>query len=54
MEISYNAVDFHSLVNLVAADFFIITSVIRQKDESQNGGNKKTKQAKFSEKMTFL
>ena len=30
------------------------TSVIRQKDESQNGGNKKTKHAKFSEKRTFL
>ena len=25
-------------------------SVIRQKGESQNGGNKKTKHAKFSEK----
>ena len=29
-------------------------SVIRQKGESQNGGNKKTKHAKFSEKRTFL
>ena len=28
--------------------------VIRQKGESQNGGNKKTKHAKFSEKRTFL
>ena len=31
-----------------------IMSVIRQKGESQNGGNKKAKQAKFSEKRTFL
>ena len=31
-----------------------ISSVIRQKGESQNGGNKKTKHAKFSEKRTFL
>ena len=29
-------------------------SVIRQKRESQNGGNKKLKHAKFSEKQTFL
>ena len=28
--------------------------VIRQKDKSQNGGNKKTKHAEFSEKRTFL
>ena len=28
--------------------------VIGQKGESQNGGNKKTKHAKFSEKRTFL
>ena len=32
----------------------IIVPVIRQKGESQNGGNKKTKHAKFSEKRTFL
>ena len=31
-----------------------ILSVIREKDESQNGGNKKAKVAKFSEKQTFL
>ena len=30
------------------------TSVIRQKGESQNRGNKKAKHAKFSEKRTFL
>ena len=30
------------------------SSVIRQKGESQNGGNKKTKYAKFAEKRTFL
>ena len=29
-------------------------SVINQKGESQNGGNEKTKHAKFSEKRTFL
>ena len=28
--------------------------VIRQKGKSQNGGNKKAKHAKFSEKQTFL
>ena len=28
--------------------------VIRQKSDSQNGGNKKAKHAKFSEKRTFL
>ena len=28
--------------------------VIRQKNESQNGGNKKAKHAKFSEKRTFF
>ena len=27
---------------------------VRQKVESQNGGNKETKHAKFSEKLTFL
>ena len=30
------------------------SSLIRQKVESQNGGNKKAKHAKFSEKQTFL
>ena len=29
-------------------------SVIWQKGESQNGGNKNTKHAKFSEKQTFF
>ena len=28
--------------------------VVRQKGESQNGGGKKTKHSKFSEKRTFL
>ena len=32
----------------------VISSVIRQKGESQNGCFKKTKHAKFSEKRTFL
>ena len=31
-----------------------ISSVIRQKGEYQNGGNKKAKHAKFPEKPTFL
>ena len=31
----------------------IILPVIRQKGESQNGGNKKTKRAKFPEKLSF-
>ena len=33
---------------------YIKSSVIRQKGESQDGGNKKTKHPKFSEKRTFL
>ena len=32
----------------------VISLVIRQKGESKNGGNKKTKHPKFSEKRTFL
>ena len=28
--------------------------VMREKDESQSGGNKKAKHAKYSEKRTFL
>ena len=31
-----------------------MSSVIRQKGEPQNEGNKKIKQAKFSKKRTFL
>ena len=31
-----------------------ILPMIRQKSESQNGGNKKTKNAKISEKRTLL
>ena len=33
---------------------FVNSSVIRQKGESQNGCFKKTKDAKFSKKRTFL
>ena len=33
---------------------FTKSSVIRQKDESQNGVNQKAKHAKFSEKRLFL
>ena len=32
----------------------ISSSVISQKSESQNGGNKKTKQAKFSEENEYF
>ena len=35
-------------------NFNHISSVTRQKGQSQDGGNMKTKQAKFSEKLTFL
>ena len=34
--------------------WFWISSVIWQKGEYQNGGNKNTKHAKFSEKRTFF
>ena len=34
--------------------YTVILSVIRQKDESQNGCFKKTRHVKFSEKRTFL
>ena len=32
----------------------MLSSVIRQKDESQNRGNRKTKHCKFSERQTLL
>ena len=35
-------------------DSEVRSSVIRQKGEFQNGGNKKKKLCKFSEKLTFL
>ena len=48
-------------INKLAPKYFLVlikkqskSSVIRQKGESQNGGRKKTKYAKFSEKQTFL
>ena len=31
-----------------------VSSIIRQKGKSEQGGNKKTKYAKFSEKPTFI
>ena len=37
-----------------AENFVDKSSVIRKKEEFQNGGNKKSKHAKFSEKRTFL
>ena len=41
---------------LVFASFYyyMMASVIQQKGESPNGGNKKAKHTKFSEKRTFL
>ena len=36
------------------SQLFTLLSVIRQEGESQDGGNKKTKYAKFSEKRAFL
>ena len=42
------------IVVMLAKELQFITSVIRQKGESQNGCFKKTKHAKFSEKQTFL
>ena len=38
---------------MLNAPMVLNSSVIRQKDESQNGCYKKTKHAKFSEKQTF-
>ena len=38
----------------LACIFSCSSLVIRQKSESQNGGNKKAKYAKFSEKRTFF
>ena len=37
-----------------AESFVDKSSVMRQKGESQNGGNKKSNHAKFSEKRTSL
>ena len=37
----------------IFAPFTLISPVIRQKDKSQNGGNKKSKHPKFPEKRTF-
>ena len=46
---------FHSVLLYFIFSFcFCISSVIMQKDESQNRSNKKSKHAKFSEKRTFL
>ena len=48
---------YHSLLYIKTCHALIcahmIKSVIRQKGESQNGGNKKSKHAKFSEKTNF-
>ena len=43
------------VISFLLCHFFNLkTSVKRQKGESQNGGNKKGKHVKFSEKRTFL
>ena len=48
-------------INKLASKSFLVSIkkqskslAIRQKGESQNGGNKKTKHAKFPKKLTFL
>ena len=41
-------------LKLIEASLAVKSSVIWQKGESQNGGNKKIKSAKFSEKRTFF
>ena len=45
--------DFHKIC-IRAMKMFYSSTVIWQKGESENGGNKNTKQAKFSEKRTFF
>ena len=50
-----NSVFFFPINNKWVSLWSIIrSSVIRQKGESQNGGNEKAKHAKFFEKQTFL
>ena len=41
-------------IEFIYEDKILTPSVIWQKGESQNGGNKNTKHAKFSEKRTFF
>ena len=43
-----------SFINSLLEFKLAVIAVIRQVGESQNGGNKKTKPVKFSEKWTFL
>ena len=43
-----------SLKHWLIKSLIALSSVIRQKGESQNGGYKKTKHAKFFKKQTFL
>ena len=42
------------MVSLSKKSTMKTSSVIRKKDESQDGGNKKTKQTKFFEKQTYF
>ena len=54
-EISHNVPSKSIIVVIRRNECFIdISSVIRRNGESQNGGYKKTKHAKFSEKLLFL
>ena len=53
-EISHNVPSKSIIVVIRRNECFIDMSVIRRNGESQNGGNKKTKHAKFSEKLLFL
>ena len=46
--------DFFALIQIFFSRMAGSSSVIRQKGESENGGNKKVKHAKFSEKGTFI
>ena len=43
---------YHLFTKIVSVS--AVSSIIRQKGESQNGGNKKTKHVIISEKRTFL
>ena len=59
--ISINGSNGENLKNMLPSEFITLNEwfhdnslVIRQKGESQNGCFKKTKHAKFSEKLTFL
>ena len=54
ISVQYTSVFFLRLSYLAPVSLRYNSSVMRQKGESQNGCFKKTKNAKFSEKQTFL